>query len=87
MRQDPATSSVRFKPLHPASRSAVILGVVLGPLLWLVAIAAVAWFFEYTWAIAMGLVVTVVTFLVALVALALLRVARVRQEQRYVDTG
>ena len=87
MRQDPATSSVRFEPLHPASRSAVIVGVVVGPILWLVAIAAVAWFFEYTWAIALGLLVTVATFLVALVALALFRVARVRQEKRYVDTG
>jgi hypothetical protein len=87
MRQDPATSSVRFEPLHPASRSAVIVGVVVGPLLWLVAIAAVAWFFEYTWAIALGLLVTVATFLGALVALVLFRVARVRQEKRYVDTG
>ncbi len=87
MRQDPATSSVRFEPLHPASRSAVIVGVVVGPLLWLVAIAAVAWFFEYTWAIALGLLVTVATFLVALIALTLFRAARVRQEKRYVDTG
>ena len=87
MRQDPATSSVRFEPLHPASRSAVIVGVVVGPLLWLVALFAVAWFFEYTWAIGFGVLVTVVTFLVALVALVLLRAARVRQERRYVDTG
>ena len=87
MRQGPATSSVRFEPLHPASRSAVIVGVVLGPLLWLVAIAAVAWYFEYSWAIALGLLVTVATFLLALVALVLFRAARVRQEQRYVDTG
>lgn len=87
MRQDPASSSVHFEPLHPASRSAVIVGVVVGPLLWLVAIAVVAWFFEYTWAIGLGLLVTVATFLVALVALALFRVARVRQEKRYVDTG
>ena len=87
MRQDAETSSVHFEPLHPASRSAVIVGVVLGPLLWLVAIVAVAWFFEYTWAIALGLLVTVTAFFVALVVLALLRVTRVRQEKRYVDTG
>ena len=87
MRQGPATSSVHFEPLHPASRSAVIVGVLVGPLLWLVALIAVAWFFEYTWAIALGLLVTVTTFLVALVALALFRGARVRQEKRYVDTG
>jgi hypothetical protein len=87
MRQDPATSSVRFEPLHPASRSAVIVGVAVGPLLWLVALAAVALFFEYTWAIALGLFITVATFLVALAILALLRAARVRQEKRYVDSG
>ncbi len=87
MRQVPATSSVRFEPLHPASRSAVIAGVLVGPLLWLVALVAVAWFFEYAWAIAFGLLVTVTTFLVALVVLALVRVARVRQEKRYVDAG
>ena len=87
MREDPATTSVRFDPLRPASRSAVIVGVVVGPLLWLIAIAAVAWFFEYTWAIGLGVLVIGVTFLVALVALVLFRAARVRQEQRYVDPG
>ena len=64
----------------------MIVGVVVGPLLWLVALVAVAWFFEYTWAIGFGVVVTVATFLVALVVLALLRAARVRQEKRYVDS-
>ena len=87
MREDPATTSVRFEPLRPASRSAVILGVVVGPLLWLVAIVAVAWFFEYTWAIGFGVVVTLTTFIIALAGLGLLQVARVRQEKRYVDAG
>jgi uncharacterized membrane protein len=64
----------------------MIVGVVVGPLLWLVAIAAVAWFFEYTWAIGLGVLVVGATFLVALVALVLFRKARVRQEKRYVDT-
>jgi hypothetical protein len=76
---------VRFEPLYPASRANLIAGVVLGPLLWLVAIAIVAWFFEYTWAIAFGLLVTVASFLLALVVLALLRRARLRQVRRYVD--
>ncbi len=87
MREDAATSAVRFEPLHPASRTSLIVGVVLGPLLWLVAIAIAAWFFEYTWAIALGLLVTVASFLLALVVLALLRQARRRQERRYVDGG
>ena len=79
--------SVHFEPLHPASRSAVIIGVLVGPLLWLVAIVAVAWFFEYSWAIGFGVVLTVSTFVLALVGLALLQASRVRQEKRYVDAG
>ena len=64
---------MRFEPLYPASRASLIVGVVLGPLLWLVAIAIAAWVFEYTWAIALGLLVTVASFFLALVVLALLR--------------
>ncbi len=87
MRKDAAASSVRFEPLHAASGASLVAGVVLGPLLWLVALAVVAWFFEYTWAIAVGLAVTVASFVLALVVLALLRRGRVRQERRYVDSG
>ncbi len=87
MREDAATSSVRFEPLHAASRASLVVGVVVGPLLWLVVLAIVAWFFEYTWAIALGLLVTVAAFLFALIVLALLRQARLRQERRYVDSG
>ena len=79
--------SVRFEPLHPASRASLIAGVVLGPFLWLVAIAIAAWVFEYSWAIALGLAVTVASFFVSLVVLALLREGRVRQEERYADGG
>ncbi len=85
MHKEAVPSSVRFEPLYPASRASLIVGVVLGPLLWLVAIAIAAWFFEYTWAIALGLLVTVASFFLALVVLALLRRARLRQERRYVD--
>ena len=87
MREDAATSSVHFEPLHPASRATLIVGVVVGPLLWLVAISLAAWLLDDPWAIALGLVVAGGSFLVALVSLALLRSARVRQEKRYVDGG
>ena len=87
MHEGAVTSSVRFEPLHPASRASLIVGVVLGPFLWLVVIAVAAWFFEYTWAIALGLVLTVASFLIALAVLALLRHLRLRQERRYVDSS
>jgi uncharacterized membrane protein len=78
---------VRFEPLHPASRRSLVAGVVVGPLLWLLLLALAAWVFEYSWAIALGLAITVAAFLVSLVVLALLRNGRVRQETRYVDRG
>ncbi len=86
MREDVARSSVRFEPLHPASRASLITGVVIGPLLWLIVLSLAAWVFDYSWAIALGLLVVVVTFVVALIVLSLLRAWRVRQERRYVDS-
>jgi Flp pilus assembly protein TadB len=86
MREDVARSSVRFEPLHPATRSNLFTGVVIGPLLWLVVLALGAWVFEYSWAIALGLLVVVVSFVVALIVLSLLWAWRVRQEKRYVDS-
>jgi hypothetical protein len=65
----------------------LIAGAVLGPLLWLLVIAIAAWVLEYSWAIALGLAVTVASFFVSLVVLTLLREGRVRQEERYVDGG
>lgn len=80
-------SSVRFEPLRPASRGRLVAGFVLGPALWLVAIIVASWLFDYSWAIALGLLVTVACFLVSLLVLALLHGARRRQERRYADGG
>ena len=78
---------MRFEPLHPASRSTLIVGVVIGPLLWLVVLAAGAWLFEYSWAIALGLLVVVVIVRRRADRLsACCGRARVRQEKRYVDS-
>ncbi len=87
MRKDTARSPVEFEPLRPASRAALIVGVVLGPLLWLIVIAIAAAVFQYSWAIALGLAVTFASFVVSLVVLTLLRKSRVRQEERYVGPG
>lgn len=79
--------SVRFEPLHPASRGRLITGFVLGPVLWLLALVVAAWLFDHGWATGLGLLVTVASFLVSLVVLALLHAARRRQERRYADRG
>jgi membrane protein implicated in regulation of membrane protease activity len=77
--------SVRFEPLRPASRGRLIVGLVLGPVLWLVALIVAALIFDYSSAIALGLLVTVASFFISLVVLALVRAARRRQERRFAD--
>lgn len=77
----------RFQPLRPAPRSRVIVAVLVGPLLWLVALLVAAVVLEQTNAIELGLLVTVVSFLLSLVVLLLLRAARRREEGRFADDG
>ena len=86
MRERVPTSSVRFEPLHRASRLTLIVGVVIGPLLWLVVLAGGAFLFEYSWAVALASLVVVASFVVALIVFVVLWAARVRQEKRYADT-
>jgi hypothetical protein len=76
-------ASVRFEPLRPASRGRLVAGFVLGPVLWLVVLVAAAWLFDYSWAIGLGLLVTLASFVVSLLVLGLLRAARRRHEERY----
>lgn len=77
---------VHFEPLRPASRGRLILGFVLGPIFWLVALIVGAWVLEYSSAIALGLLVTVVSFLISLAVLAAVYAARRRHERRYADS-
>ena len=86
MPDNAAHPSVHFEPLRPASRARVIAAIVLGPLLWLVALIVGAWLFEYSWAIGVGLLVTFAAFLVSLVVLTVLRAGRRRQDKRYRKT-
>lgn len=79
--------SVRFEPLRPASRGRLVAGFVLGPVLWVVALIVAAWLFDYSWAIGVGLLVTVASFLVSLLVLAVLYSRRRSQERRYADGG
>jgi hypothetical protein len=78
---------VRFEPLRPVSRARLIAAFVLGPILWLGGLVVVAVAVERSWAIAVGLLVTLASFIVSLVVLALVHSARRRQEERYVDAG
>ena len=77
--------SVRFEPLRPASRGQIVAALLLGPVIWLVALIVSAWIFEYTEAVALGLSIAVASFVVSLVVLALVHAARRRQERRYAD--
>jgi hypothetical protein len=84
---EPDQASVRFEPLRPASRGRLVAGIVLGPVLWLIALAGVAWVYDYGAATGLGLLVTMVSFVVSLVVLALLHAARRREERRYAERG
>jgi Na+/proline symporter len=79
--------AVRFEPLRPASRARLIAGLVLGPILWLVALTVAAWLYDESPAIALGFAVTVASFVIALLVLSLLYLARRRQEKRFADGG
>jgi hypothetical protein len=78
-------SAVRFEPLRPASRGPLIAGFVLGPILWLLAIALAAWLVDRSYAIALGLAATAGSFVFAFLVLSWVYVARRRQEKRFVD--
>ena len=76
-------SAAIFEPLRPASRGRLVLGLILGPILWLAALIVVAATVHRTSAIEIGLLVTLGTFVLSLLALSFLRSRRVRQERRY----
>ena len=84
---DGGVPAARFEPLRPASRGRLIAGLVLGPVLWVIALIVAAALFDYSSKIALGLLVTLASFVVSLVVLALLHAARRRQEKRYADAG
>ena len=84
---EPDPSAIHFEPLRPASRGRLIAGFVLGPVLWLMALIVAAWLFDYSLAIALGLLVTLSSFLVSLLVLAILYRQRRSQERRYADGG
>ncbi len=87
MTSDPESSVVQFEPLRPASRKRLLMGIVVGPLLWVVGLAVAAWVLHDSAAIEIGLLIALISAVVSAVVLVLLRHARVRQEKRYAARG
>ena len=83
--EDGETFDDRFWPLRPASRPRLIAAIILGPVLWAVALFVVAKIIEYTDAIQVGLLVALASFVISAIVLGLLRQGRLREERRYAD--
>ena len=77
--------AVRFEPLRPASRSRLIAGFVLGPILWLVALVVVAWVVDKSSAIALGFAVAAGVLRDRPARALVVYVARRRQEKRFAE--
>jgi zinc transporter ZupT len=82
---EPGPPLVRFEPLRPASRRAVIAAFVVGPLAWLVALIIAAIVLDYTGALLFGLTVAATSFVLSIVVLSLMYAARRREERRYAE--
>jgi uncharacterized membrane protein len=72
-----------FVPLRPVPRRRLIVRVVVGPLLWLVALLVAAIVLHRTRAIEVGFAIGFGCVLVSLVVLSLLRAGRNREQRRY----
>ena len=71
--------------MRPASGPKLIAALVLGPILWLVALMVASWLLDRSNAIVLGLLITAASFVFAAVVLSLLRLGRRREERRYAD--
>ena len=71
--------------MRPASGPKLIAALVLGPIMWVVALMVASWLLDRTDAIDFGLLLVVGSFLLAVVVLSLLRLGRRREERRYAD--
>ena len=87
MSGDADRASPRFEPLRPAPRSRLIVAVLVGPLLWLVALLVATVVLQRTDAIEIALLVAGVSFLVSAALLLLLRAGRRREERRFAAGG
>jgi hypothetical protein len=72
-----------FRPLRPAPRRKLIAAIVVGPCLWIIALALMAVSLHRTDAIEIALLIAGASFAVAFLVLVVLRGARRREERRY----
>jgi hypothetical protein len=84
MHDDGEPFDARFRPLRPASRPRLIAAIVVGPVLWLAALVVAGRLIARLDVVAIGLLVSAASFVVSALVLVLLRVARRREERRYV---
>lgn len=77
----PPELPARFTPLQLASKPLRVLVVVLGPLLWLIAILVVGFVLHRRLAIEFGLAATLIAFLISLPISVLARKLRLRDER------
>lgn len=77
---DPFEGWEGFQPLLRASTTSRVLLFILGPLMWVVALAVFATVVRDDFAVEIGLLIGLVSFVVAFVLLALARSVRVRRE-------
>jgi hypothetical protein len=71
-----------FVPLRPVPRGRLVVRVVVGPLLWLVALLVAAIVLHRTRAIELGLLIAFGCVLVSVVVLLVLRSGRNREQRR-----
>ena len=73
----------QFRPLRLVSHTKMVVAWIVGPLLWVLALASVAWLVDRSNAIELGLAIASGSFLLGLVVLSLLRHGRLREDRRY----
>ena len=73
----------QFRPLRIVSRTRMAITWIVGPLLWAVALASVAWISDRSDAIGLGLAIAAGSFVLGVLMLSLRRHGRLREERRY----
>jgi hypothetical protein len=79
-RDTPPRNAEVFEPLHPAPRRRVTAGLLLGPLVWLVALVVLALVLRERNAVEIGVLIALIALVLGLACLAPQYVFRIRRE-------